>query len=214
MIQFIDAAISRKRTTLLMMAVIVLCGLIARAIAADRQRPAHRPALFLHRHTARGHFTRGRGASAGAADGDRAAQDRGHRGNHRARLGRPRNAVRGIRRQDYDLDAALIDVREAVDRGKSEIPATAEEPIVRELDVDDFPLIQINLLSNGASERQVYQPRHWTCATISRRSPRSSAQICRVIAKRYWKYSSIRRLWKPTRISSEALVSVLHATTA
>jgi multidrug efflux pump len=28
---------------------------------------------------------------------------------------------------------------------------------VRELDVDDFPLIQINLLSDGASERSVYQ---------------------------------------------------------
>lgn len=56
-----------------------------------------------------------------------------------------------------DLNVALTDVREAVDRGKSEIPSTAEEPIVRELDVDDFPLIQINLLSRGASERQIYE---------------------------------------------------------
>jgi len=58
---------------------------------------------------------------------------------------------------NVDLDEALTDTREAVDRGKAEIPSTAEEPVVRELDVDDFPLIQINMLSRGATERQVYQ---------------------------------------------------------
>ena len=56
-----------------------------------------------------------------------------------------------------DLDSALSDVREAVNRGRSEIPSTAEEPFVEELDVDDFPVIQVNLLSRGASERQVYE---------------------------------------------------------
>jgi multidrug efflux pump len=155
MIQFIDAAISRKRTTLLMMAVIVLCGLIARATLPIANDP----------HIVLPYFYIGiphEGIS--PEDAERL-------------LVQPMEIelrkIEGIEEitglaseghatlfvefdADYDLDAALIDVREAVDRGKSEIPATAEEPIVRELDVDDFPLIQINLLSNGASERQVY----------------------------------------------------------
>jgi multidrug efflux pump len=212
MIQFIDAAISRKRTTLLMMAVIVLCGLIARATLPIANDP----------HIVLPYFYIGiphEGIS--PEDAERL-------------LVQPMEIelrkIEGIEEitglaseghatlfvefdADYDLDAALIDVREAVDRGKSEIPATAEEPIVRELDVDDFPLIQINLLSNGASERQVY------AAALDLRDdieaiPRSSAQISRVIAKRYWKYSSIRRLWKPTPSPRKRWSASCHATTA
>lgn len=56
-----------------------------------------------------------------------------------------------------DLDTALSDVREAVNRGKAEIPITAEEPFVKELTVDDFPIVQINLVGESASERSVYQ---------------------------------------------------------
>jgi multidrug efflux pump len=56
-----------------------------------------------------------------------------------------------------DLDRALSDVREAVNRAKAEIPSTAEEPFVREISIDDFPIVQINLIGEGASERSVYQ---------------------------------------------------------
>jgi multidrug efflux pump len=56
-----------------------------------------------------------------------------------------------------DLDKALSDVREAVNRSKAEMPRTAEEPFVNELTVDDFPIIQVNLIGKGASERSVYQ---------------------------------------------------------
>jgi multidrug efflux pump len=111
-----------------------------------------------------------------------------------------------------DLDAALTDVREAVDRGKSEIPATAEEPVVRELDVDDFPLIQINLLSDGASERQVYQ------AALNLRDdietiPSVLRRICGS-ARRSTRSHHRSAGSGGLRISSEALVNVLHATTA
>jgi multidrug efflux pump len=58
---------------------------------------------------------------------------------------------------EIDLKVALLDTREAVNRAKSEMPATAEEPFVEQLNVDDFPLLQINLLSEGASERQMYE---------------------------------------------------------
>jgi multidrug efflux pump len=56
-----------------------------------------------------------------------------------------------------DLDKALSDVREAVNRAKAEIPGTAEEPFVRELTADDFPIVQINLIGENATERNVYQ---------------------------------------------------------
>ncbi len=57
---------------------------------------------------------------------------------------------------DYDLNQAQLDVREAVDRAKAEIPRTAEEPFVKELSVDDFAIVQINLIGEDVSERSVY----------------------------------------------------------
>ncbi|MFK7733900.1 MAG: efflux RND transporter permease subunit [Pseudomonadales bacterium] len=56
-----------------------------------------------------------------------------------------------------DLSKALADVREAVNRAKAEIPTTAEEPFVRELNADDFPMLQINFIGENASERTLYQ---------------------------------------------------------
>jgi multidrug efflux pump len=155
MIGFIDSAISRSRTTLLMMGVIVLCGLISRAILPIANDP----------HIVLPYFYIGiphEGIS--PEDSERLLvqpmeielrkiegikEIRGMASEGRATLFVEFEA-------NVDLDTALIDVREAVDRGKSEIPSTAEEPVVRELEVDDFPLIQINLLSSGASERQIF----------------------------------------------------------
>jgi multidrug efflux pump len=56
-----------------------------------------------------------------------------------------------------DLDKALSDVREAVDSARAEIPATAEEPFVNELNADDFPMLQINFIGENAGEREIYQ---------------------------------------------------------
>ncbi|MCB1855541.1 MAG: efflux RND transporter permease subunit, partial [Halieaceae bacterium] len=56
-----------------------------------------------------------------------------------------------------DVDTALSDVREAVDRARAELPGSAEEPIVEEISIDDFPIVQINLVGEQASERSVYQ---------------------------------------------------------
>jgi multidrug efflux pump len=56
-----------------------------------------------------------------------------------------------------DLDKALTDVREAVDAAKAEMPDTAEEPFVEEMTADDFPMLQVNLLSEGVSEQVVYR---------------------------------------------------------
>jgi multidrug efflux pump len=57
---------------------------------------------------------------------------------------------------DFDPDPALIDVREAVDRGKVKIPSTAEEPIVSEVTAADFPILTINFAGEGVSERVLY----------------------------------------------------------
>lgn len=156
MMGFIDAAISRSRTTLMMMAMVVLCGLIARAVLPI----ANDPYIVLP------YFYIGiahEGIS--PEDGERL-------------LIQPveieLRKIEGVKEisatasegfasllvefeAEIDLDMALLDTREAVNRAKSEIPNTAEEPIVRELNVDDFPLLQVNLLSEGASERQVYE---------------------------------------------------------
>lgn len=56
---------------------------------------------------------------------------------------------------DFDLDQASIDVREAVDRAKVEFPSDAEEPIVQEQSTSDFPIIQVNLVGD-VPERMLY----------------------------------------------------------
>ena len=57
---------------------------------------------------------------------------------------------------DYDLDQAQLDVREAVDRAKVELPSTAEEPFIREETTEDFPIIQVNLIGDEVPERVLY----------------------------------------------------------
>ena len=152
---FIDAAIARSRTTMLMMGLIFLSGLVSRAVLPI----ANDPHIILP------YFYIGI-AHEGISPEDAERL-----------LIQPTEIelrkIEGIKEisstasegyatlfvefeAEVDLDSALVDTREAVDRAKSEIPATAEEPLVQELDVDDFPLIQVNLLSNGASERQIY----------------------------------------------------------
>ena len=56
-----------------------------------------------------------------------------------------------------DLSKALADVREAVNSAKAEMPTTAEEPFVDELNADDFPMLQVNFIGENTSERSVYQ---------------------------------------------------------
>lgn len=156
MIGFIDAAINRTRTTLLMMGVVVLCGLISRAILPIANDP----------HIVLPYFYVGiphEGIS--PEDAERLLIQPME---IELRKIEGVEEITAMASEGYatlfvefeasaDLDAALTDVREAVDRGKSEIPSTAEEPVVLELDVDDFPLIQVNLIGDGAGERQVYE---------------------------------------------------------
>ncbi|MBD3647881.1 MAG: efflux RND transporter permease subunit, partial [Pseudomonadales bacterium] len=58
---------------------------------------------------------------------------------------------------EVDLDEALIDVREAVDKAKVEIPNTAEEPIIQEVSAAEFPVITIALGGENVPERVLYR---------------------------------------------------------
>lgn len=55
-----------------------------------------------------------------------------------------------------DVDQALLDVREAVDRAKVELPSSAEEPSIYEMSTDDFPVLQVNVTGEGVPERMLY----------------------------------------------------------
>ena len=151
----IDAAIGRTRSTLMLMAVVVFCGLLARAALPIANDP----------HVVLPYFYVGlvhEGIS--PADAERLLVQpmeielRKIEGvteiSARASEGGAGMFVEFD--ADFDLNRALVDVREAVNRGKAEIPGTAEEPFVVELDIDDFPIVQINLIGEDVSERSVY----------------------------------------------------------
>ncbi len=56
-----------------------------------------------------------------------------------------------------DIDQALLDVREAVDRAKTKYPTNAEEPIVSEFNLQNqFPILTV-ILYGDAPERALYQ---------------------------------------------------------
>jgi multidrug efflux pump len=76
---------------------------------------------------------------------------------------------------DYDLDQALLDVREAVDRAKPELPSTAEEPFVREETTDDFPSSRSTWWATTCrSACSTTSPS--SCATTSRPSQRARSR--------------------------------------
>lgn len=57
----------------------------------------------------------------------------------------------------FDINKALLDVREAVDRAKAEFPEDAEEPTVEEISAQDFPAIVVTLGGEEVQERVRFQ---------------------------------------------------------
>ena len=57
---------------------------------------------------------------------------------------------------DINTDAAMADVRAAVDRARGEFPDDAKEPIVKEITSDEFPAIVLSLVGKNAQERVLY----------------------------------------------------------
>lgn len=58
---------------------------------------------------------------------------------------------------EIEQDDAVVDVREAMDRAKSKIPRTAEEPIVTAISTDDFPALIVNFAGKNVPERVLYK---------------------------------------------------------
>ncbi|WP_295798458.1 efflux RND transporter permease subunit [uncultured Microbulbifer sp.] len=56
-----------------------------------------------------------------------------------------------------DIDLAVDEVRNAVDRAKAELPRDAEEPVVEEASAQPFPAIVVTLAGEGVSERELLQ---------------------------------------------------------
>ena len=55
-----------------------------------------------------------------------------------------------------DLDQTLLDVREAVDRARPEMPGTAEEPVIRRSTTEEDPILRVNLMGADVPERMLY----------------------------------------------------------
>ena len=151
----IDAAIGRSRTTLLLMLMVIIAGLAARSAIPIANEPHVEVPFFII-------TTIHEGIS--PEDAERL-------------LVMPMEIelrkVEGVKEltayasegvanlmvefdADQDLNEALVDVREAVDRAKPELPSTAEEPVVEEATTQEFPMIQINLVGEDVPERMIY----------------------------------------------------------
>ena len=56
-----------------------------------------------------------------------------------------------------DIDQALVDLREAVDRARAELPQSAEEPVVQEISAAAFPAIVVAFSGENVAERVLFQ---------------------------------------------------------
>lgn len=57
---------------------------------------------------------------------------------------------------DKDIDKAVTDVREAIDRARSEFPEDAQEPVVSEVSAQPFPTIVVTLSGDDVQERLLF----------------------------------------------------------
>ncbi|MCB2092650.1 MAG: efflux RND transporter permease subunit [Alphaproteobacteria bacterium] len=55
-----------------------------------------------------------------------------------------------------DPDLAILDVREQVDKARSELPAETKEPTITEINISEFPIINV-ILYGTAPDRVIYQ---------------------------------------------------------
>ena len=151
---FIEAAISRSRTTLLIMFMVILAGIIARAQIPVANDPDIDVPFFIVTVVHEG---------ISPEDSERLLvqpleiEVRNIEGVEEMTAFASEGAATMMIEfdADHDLNKALLDVREAVDRSKAEFPSTAEEPIVQEASIDDFPIIQVNVVGD-VPERMLY----------------------------------------------------------
>ena len=152
----VDAAVSRTRTTLLVMMMVVLGGISARLLIPIESNPNVEVPIFMV-------VVPHEGIS--PEDSERLlvkpleVEMRTVEGVHEVRAYAYEGTARVLVEFDaaYDLNQALLDVRAAVDRAKPEFPTSAEEPFILEQSASEFPIIQVNLVGDDdVPERVVY----------------------------------------------------------
>ena len=56
---------------------------------------------------------------------------------------------------EYSKDEAVQDVKDLIDEAKQELPSESEEPVVKEFTLDEFPILDINLISTSSNQREL-----------------------------------------------------------
>ena len=60
-----------------------------------------------------------------------------------------------IRDRSYPVEKSVQDVKDAVDEVIPELPQDAEQPQVKEFTLDEFPVMNINITSKNATDREL-----------------------------------------------------------
>ena len=151
----IDAVFHRARTTLLLMAMVVIAGVVARCSIPIESSPNIEVPVFvvgvphpgISPEDAERLLVKPLEVELRVTDG--IEEVRGTASEGFANVVVEFDA-------SYDLDQALLDVRDAVNRAKPEFPNTAEEPYILEVAANDFPILQVNVIGPGVPERVIY----------------------------------------------------------
>ena len=59
----------------------------------------------------------------------------------------------------YDMEKALVDVKQAVEETKFELPREAEDPVVNEYNESSFPVMNISVVGSGSIRQKVFYAR-------------------------------------------------------
>ena len=152
---FLERAIHRSRTTLLIMAMVIIAGVAAMRSITVEGDPSIAVPYF-------GVVVFSEGISPEDAERllvmplefevrnlEGVKEISSWAGENQGRLGVEFEA-------DQDIDQALIDLREAVNRARSKLPSSAEEPVIEEESTADFPVLMVGFASEMMSERSLY----------------------------------------------------------
>ena len=56
---------------------------------------------------------------------------------------------------EYSKDVAVKDVKNLIDEVLQELPSESEDPTVKEFTLDEYPILDINLISSSSNQREL-----------------------------------------------------------
>ena len=151
----IDAVFERARTTLLLMSMVVIAGIVARCSIPIESSPNIEVPVFvvgvphpgISPEDAERLLVKPLEIELQVLDGIEEVRGTANEGHA---------TVVAEFDADFDLEQALLDVRDAVNRAKPEFPNTAEEPYIQEVSANDFSILQVNVVGPDVQERVIY----------------------------------------------------------